>query len=177
MPHSLSAPGRPVNYLVIEDDQDHAEIILGVLGEHTSSHRAEHVADGAEALVYLERVKAGTAPTPDVILLDLKLPKVDGLEVLDHIKRDEVLCSIPVVVLTTSDAEVDRTKAYQSHANSYLVKPINFEKFEALIEELEHLLGQVESRPQVTRRICALMLAIWALTFHGTPPSRAAGRG
>jgi CheY-like chemotaxis protein len=68
-------------------------------------------------------------PRPDLILLDLRLPKVDGLEVLETIKGDPGLCHIPVVVLTTSAAETDMLKAYQSHANSYLVKPVDFTKF------------------------------------------------
>src|SRR5690606_31762487 len=76
------------------------------------------------------------AERPDVVLLDLKLPKVDGLEVLAAIRADEELRDLPVVVLTTSDAEADRERAYEHHVNSYLVKPVDFEKFRQMVNDL-----------------------------------------
>ena len=138
-----------MHFLVVEDDEDHAELILHVLAQHAAGHTSHLVTDGEAAWAYMERLKVDrTLPWPDLILLDIKLPKVDGLEVLAHIKRDDVLGSIPVVVLTTSDAEVDRTKAYHAHANSYVVKPINFDRFEALIEELSTYWGKWNHGPK-----------------------------
>jgi CheY-like chemotaxis protein len=127
---------RPLHFLLVEDDPDHAELILHVISEQNVGHTSEHVADGAAALEHLERVKRGETKYPDIVLLDLKLPKVDGLEVLDSMKTDSELRSLPVVVLTTSDAESDRARAYHNHANSYFVKPVSYEKFGALVEEL-----------------------------------------
>lgn len=127
---------RPLHFLVVEDDADHAELILHVISEHDAGHTSEHVDDGAAALEHLERVRGGAAKRPDIVLLDLKLPKVDGLDVLDRMKSDGDLRTIPVVVLTTSDAETDRARAYHSHANSYFVKPVSYERFEELVNEL-----------------------------------------
>jgi two-component system response regulator len=102
--------------------------------------RLEHVVDGQEALDYLfhraEFQDPNLAPRPNLILLDLRLPKVDGLEVLKTIKADADLAGIPVVVLTTSAAEVDMAKAYGNHANSYLVKPVDFPQFLKLMDAL-----------------------------------------
>ena len=140
MPHSQIIV-RSLHFLLVEDDPDHAELILHVIRQHDAGHSSEHVADGAAALEHLERVKSGKSKHPDIVLLDLKLPKVDGLEVLDSMKKDPELRTIPVVVLTTSDAEADRARAYHSHANSYFVKPVSFEKFEGLVNELSTYWG------------------------------------
>lgn len=146
----LAAP-RPLRFLVVEDDEDHADLILGVLRERSdggATHTADHVADGQAALDHLERLRdRPRREWPDVVLLDLKLPKVDGLDVLDRMKGDPTLRTIPVVVLTTSDAEVDRARAYHAHANSYLVKPLSYEKFEALVEELGTYWGEWNRGP------------------------------
>src|SRR5271154_3207185 len=97
-----------------------------------------HVAtDGADAMAFLRR--AGThidAPRPDLILLDLNLPKMDGREVLAHIKEDEALKTIPTVILTTSDAEADIVKSYQLQANCYLTKPVQLDAFENLVKSI-----------------------------------------
>jgi CheY-like chemotaxis protein len=99
-----------------------------------------HVTDGQSALDYLFHMNGfsdpASSPRPGLILLDLRLPKVDGLEVLKRIKADPELSRIPVVVLTTSSAEYDMVKAYDCHANSYLVKPVDFPQFVALMESL-----------------------------------------
>lgn len=129
---------RPLRFLLIEDDDDHAELIRMSLTENQVVNKLDRVADGAAAIEYLTRgVKAGEHPRPDVILLDLKLPKVDGHDVLLKIKQDEALRTIPVVVLTTSQAEADRVRAYANHANSYLSKPVDFEKFHQMIKDLK----------------------------------------
>jgi hypothetical protein len=132
---------RPLRILVVEDDDDHAELIMHVLEEHHAGHQVERVADGAAALAYLDAHRAGTI-RPDLVLLDLKLPRVGGLDVLDHIKRDEDLRVVPVVVLTTSATDRDRERAYASHANSYVVKPASFSALEALLRDIGGYWGQ-----------------------------------
>jgi len=132
--------GEPIVILLVEDDPAHAEIVRRNFENSLIANRVIHVSDGQEALDYMFR--AGrysdpvTAPRPGLILLDLRLPKVDGLEVLKSIKADTDLCRIPVVILTTSAAEYDVVKAYDRHANSYLVKPVDFPQFVSLMESL-----------------------------------------
>jgi len=132
--------GEPNLILLVEDDQAHAEVVRRILSCSRISIRLMHVSDGQAALDYLFRRKEfsdpALSPRPGLILLDLRLPKVDGLEVLKAIKSDDGLSQIPVVMLTTSAAEVDVTKAYAYHANSYLVKPADFEQFGELVEAL-----------------------------------------
>ncbi len=132
--------GEPVVILLVEDDPAHAEIVLRNLEGFRVANRIMHVSDGQEALDYLyhrERFsQPEKSPRPNLILLDLRLPKVDGLEVLDNIKKDPDLSIIPVVILTTSTAEADMVRAYKSHVNSYLVKPLDFKQFVMLMEAL-----------------------------------------
>jgi len=130
--------GDTVTILLVEDDMGHAEIVLRNFEDSRVANRIVHVTDGQAALDYLFRVDGYTDtvvyPMPNMILLDLRLPKVDGLEVLRNIKANEHLRQIPVVVLTTSEGESDRRKAYEYGANSYLVKPVSFEKFSQMLE-------------------------------------------
>ena len=132
--------GEPVLVMLIEDNIDHAELVLRTLEEHRIANKVRHFLDGQSALDYLYRRGefSGLTETerPQVILLDLRLPRVDGMEVLKTIKEDADLKSIPVVVLTTSEAEKDVAKAYYNHANSYLVKPVGFEDFRKLMDDL-----------------------------------------
>ena len=132
--------GEPIVILLAEDDPAHAEIVRRNLGNSRIANRLVHVCDGQEALDYLYRRGRYTdpedSPRPGLILLDLRMPKVDGLEVLRTVKGDSELMRIPVVVLTTSAAETDMARAYDNHANSYLVKPVDFEKFVTLMETL-----------------------------------------
>ncbi|WP_246845893.1 response regulator [Bdellovibrio sp. ZAP7] len=122
---------------LIEDDDDHAGIVVRLLARSASSSKVERSRDGEEAIEYLEQAKnVETKKLPDLILLDLKLPKKDGHEVLQFIKQDPVLHSIPVVILSTSDAESDRIKAYELYANSYLVKPLELGSFKELTDEI-----------------------------------------
>jgi len=126
--------------LLVEDDLAHAEIVRRNLSDSPVATRLKHVVDGQEALDYLYRrhefSALGLSSRPGLILLDLRLPKVDGLEVLKIIKEDEVLSRIPVVMLTTSNSVADVASAYAFHANSYLVKPADFVRFGALVEEV-----------------------------------------
>lgn len=108
------------------------------LAQNRVTNTVFRVSDGEEALAYLRhRPPYADCPRPDVVLLDLKLPRVDGHEVLQHLKDDPDLSLIPVVVLTTSAAEADRARAYQNHANSYLVKPVDFDKFNQMVQDLK----------------------------------------
>ena len=130
--------GRPINILLVEDDRAHAEIVRRNLKDFRVANKIVLVEDGQAALDYLFRQAAyadpKTSPRPDLILLDLRLPKVDGLEVLRRIKEDADLKRLPTVVLTTSGAESDMVNAYANGAGSYLVKPVNFEKFAKLMD-------------------------------------------
>jgi CheY-like chemotaxis protein len=126
--------------LLIEDNLAHAELVFRSFEDHEIINQIYHVADGEAALDYLFRrgafVQPERSPRPHIILLDLRLPKVDGLEVLKKIKSSPEISKIPVVILTTSSAERDVTRAYKEHANSYLVKPVDFEKFAKLMDDL-----------------------------------------
>ena len=132
--------GEPVLVMLVEDNVDHAELVLRTLEDHRIANKVLHFLDGQSALDYLYRRGEFSESTeterPHVILLDLRLPRVDGMEVLKTIKDDEELKRIPVVVLTTSEAERDVAKAYHNHANSYLVKPVGFEDFKNLMDDL-----------------------------------------
>jgi len=129
---------RPTRFLLVEDDDAHAELILMTLAENQISNPVDRVSDGEAALAYVRGEGSyANRLQPDIILLDLKLPKIDGHEVLAQLKADEKLRAIPVVVLTTSAAEVDKAKAYYKHANSYLIKPIDFEKFRRMVMDLQ----------------------------------------
>jgi CheY-like chemotaxis protein len=126
--------------MLIEDNIDHAELVIRTMEEHRIANKVRHFLDGQSALDYLfrkaEYSEPAESPRPHVILLDLRLPRVDGIDVLKSIKETEELKSIPVVVLTTSEAEKDVAKAYYNHANSYLVKPVGFEDFKRLMDDL-----------------------------------------
>lgn len=132
--------GEPILVMLVEDNVDHAELVIRTLEQHRIANRIRHFSDGQSALDYLMRrgefSDPALSPRPHVILLDLRLPRVDGLEVLEQIKRTEGIQSIPVVILTTSEAEKDVARAYFNHANSYLVKPLGFDEFRKLMEDL-----------------------------------------
>lgn len=132
--------GEPLIILLVEDNPDHTELIRRSFDEHRVANKLYHVPDGEAALSYLYRrgdfSDPKKSPIPNVILLDLRLPKVDGLEVLKEIKTSEQHRKIPVVILTTSTAERDVAQAYEYHANSYLVKPVDFSKFTHMMQDL-----------------------------------------
>lgn len=133
--------GGTLKILLVEDNPAHAEMTIRGLKSSMLENEIYHVEDGQEALDYLYGREAfsdrKTYPFPQIILLDLRLPKVDGLEVLRQIKGDTKLNVIPVIILTTSNAEVDTTEAYKYHANSYLVKPVDGEAFNKLINDFK----------------------------------------
>lgn len=133
-------PEPTVEILIVEDNPDDLELTLYALREHNVANRLHVARDGAEALDFLfaEGAFSGRDMTaqPVVILLDLKLPKVSGLEVLERVKADPRTATIPVVVLTSSREQPDIARAYELGANSYIVKPVDFEQFTDSIREL-----------------------------------------
>ena len=125
--------------LMVEDDPQDVELTLTALAEYNLANEVVVTGDGEEALDYLYcrgNFKARTSENPAVLLLDLKLPKVDGLEVLQQIKSDEKLRMIPVVVLTSSREERDMVASYKLGVNAYVVKPVDFHEFVNAIKEL-----------------------------------------
>jgi CheY-like chemotaxis protein len=136
----MSVSGEPLVILFVEDDDDHAEIALRSLAHHGVANVVRRATDGEEALDYLNRrgkfSDPATSPRPHVVLLDLRLPKRDGLDVLRFVKSDERFRRIPVVVLTTSAQESDIQRAYDFNANAYLVKPVEYPKFSELMRDL-----------------------------------------
>jgi len=129
---------RPFEILLVEDSVADVELTEEGLKEGKVWHRLNVAKDGVEAMKFLRRQgKYTDAPEPDLILLDLNMPKKDGREVLGEIKADERLKHIPVVVLTTSQAEQDILKSYQLHASCYITKPVDLEQFFEVMKGLE----------------------------------------
>ncbi len=134
---SIGGSGRPIEVLLVEDSPGDVRLTQEAFREANGSIRLHVAPDGVEAMVFLRREGAHVnAPRPDLILLDLNLPKMDGREVLTHIKADANLKSIPTVILTTSDAEADIAKSYQLQANCYLSKPVQLDEFEGLVNSI-----------------------------------------
>lgn len=133
-------PGEPLHILLVEDNEAHAELVIRSMRSQQVANRIHHVIDGEQALDYLfhrgKFADAARNPRPNLILLDLRLPKIDGLEVLKTIKETHELLRIPVVILTSSEAESDIARSYDYHANSYVVKPLEFRKFTQLMRDL-----------------------------------------
>ena len=132
------AMGKPVEVLLVEDNPGDVRLTLEALKDGKVNNHLSVVEDGVEALAFLRREgKYADASRPDLILLDLNLPKKDGREVLAEIKTDEDLKRIPVVVLTTSKAEEDILKTYNLHANCYITKPVDFDQFVIVVRLIE----------------------------------------
>lgn len=135
-------PSRPIRILLVEDNDAHTKLILRAMQEDRMANPVDCVRDGEEALDFLFRRgdyrEPKNSPRPDLILLDLKLPKIDGLEVLKTIKDDDALKAIPVVVLTSSTDERDVHSAYRHYVNSYISKPVDFDKFRQVVLELDY---------------------------------------
>jgi CheY-like chemotaxis protein len=144
----MTPAGRPIEVLLIEDDPGDV-LITREAFEHHKIHNTLRVArDGQEGLDYLyQRGSHEGATRPDLILLDLNLPKYDGHQLLEKIKSDPDLCCIPVVVLTTSAAEEDILRSYRLHANAYVTKPVGFEQFMNVIRQIDEFFVQVVCLP------------------------------
>ena len=134
------AVGKDVEILIVEDNPDHADLILRVLKKRNLTNRIFVARDGREALDFIfgNGVHAGRQvdERPKLILLDLKLPKVDGMEVLKRVKSDERTKVIPIVILTSSQEEWDISESYKLGVNSYIVKPVTFENFSDAVSEV-----------------------------------------
>jgi two-component system, chemotaxis family, response regulator Rcp1 len=129
---------RPIDILLVEDNPGDERLTREALKEGKVYSNLHWAKDGVEALEFLRRIgKFGAAPRPDIILLDLNLPKKDGREVLAEIKKDEQLKRIPVVILTTSKAEEDVMRTYNLHANCYVTKPVDLEKFIVVVKSID----------------------------------------
>jgi chemotaxis family two-component system response regulator Rcp1 len=141
--------GRPVEILLVEDNPGDVRLTLEAFKEGKVVNTLSVAEDGVEALAFLrgEGEHAG-APRPDLIFLDLNLPKMDGREVLAQIKADEHLKRIPVVVLTTSKAEEDIIKTYDLHANCYITKPVDLEQFIRVVKLIEDFWLTIVKLPQ-----------------------------
>jgi chemotaxis family two-component system response regulator Rcp1 len=132
--------GVPVRILHVEDNEAHAELVRRGFEDHRIANEIEHVMTGEAALTRLEECLQTEGGLPDVVLLDLRLPGIDGLEVLTAIRDTDGLESLPVVILTTSEAEWDRLKAYERHMNGYIVKPFDFDSFAVLLDVITLLM-------------------------------------
>ncbi|HZR67580.1 MAG TPA: response regulator [Burkholderiales bacterium] len=144
----MSERGDPVEILLVEDNPGDVRLTKEALREGKVYNNLHWAKDGVEALEFLRREgKHAKAPRPDIILLDLNLPKKDGREVLEIIKGDERLKNIPVVVLTTSKAEEDVVRSYALHANCYVTKPVDLEKFIVVVKSIDRFWLTVVTLP------------------------------
>ncbi len=138
----------PIEVLLVEDDPGDVLMTREAFEEHKVGNRLNVVSDGVDALAYLRKEKPfEDATRPDLILLDLNLPKRDGREVLAEIKNDAVLRQIPVVVLTTSQADEDVVRSYQLHANAYVTKPVDFDRFVNVVKQIDEFFISVVRLP------------------------------
>ena len=145
----MTADVRPLCVLLVEDDAADVALMENAFADHEFASELHHVPDGAEALAFLRRDAAyADAPRPDLILLDLNMPRVDGRQVLGHIKADEDLKGIPVVVFTTSSTDTDINSSYGAHANAYVTKPIDLDDFERALSQIREFWGHTVTLPR-----------------------------
>jgi len=136
--HLVSNSGKPIEILLVEDNADEAELTMDTLKDGRVRNRVHWVEDGEEAMAFLRREgQYAAVPRPDLILLDLHMPRKSGLEVLSEIKQHPDWRRIPVVMMTSSSLEADITSAYSRHANCYVTKPIDIDKFMAAVRSIE----------------------------------------
>lgn len=149
--NDTTEPVVPIEVLLVEDDPGDILMTREAFEEHKVRNRLNVVSDGVEALAYLRREgKYAEAVRPDLVLLDLNLPRRDGREVLAEIKKDEDLHHIPVVVLTTSQADEDILCSYQLHANAYVTKPVDFDRFISVVRQIDDFFVSVVKLPPRT---------------------------
>lgn len=139
---------RPIEIMLVEDNRGDVRLTVEALMDVKVLNHLSVVPDGVEAMAFLRRTgRYADAPRPDLILLDLNLPKKDGRQVLEEIKHDEELKRIPVVVLTTSQAEQDILRSYALHANCYITKPVELEQFLQVVKSIENFWFTIVSLP------------------------------
>ncbi|MGZ4597079.1 MAG: response regulator [Actinomycetes bacterium] len=144
----MSQPARQIEVLLVEDDPGDVLMTREAFQDYKVANQLHVVQDGADALAFLRREgEYAGVPRPDLVLLDLNLPRMDGREVLQAIKSDPELASIPVVVLTTSEAEEDVLRSYSLHANAYVTKPVDFERFIAVVRQIDDFFVTVVRLP------------------------------
>ncbi|CAI7978453.1 Response regulator Rcp1 [Frankia sp. Hr75.2] len=144
----MTEPVVPVEVLLVEDDPGDVLMTREAFEDHKLKNNLNVVSDGVEALAYLRgEGPYADAPRPDLILLDLNLPRRDGRQVLAEVKADERLRRIPIVVLTTSEAEEDVLRSYDLHANAYITKPVDFERFVAVVRQIDDFFITVARLP------------------------------
>jgi CheY-like chemotaxis protein len=137
-----------IDVLLVEDDVGDVLLIQEAFADNKVRNRLHRVADGVEAIAFLRREgEYADAPRPDLVLLDLNLPRKDGREVLAEVKADEALKQIPVVVLTTSKADEDILRSYKLHANAYVTKPVDFERFIEVVRQIDEFFVTVVKLP------------------------------
>jgi CheY-like chemotaxis protein len=137
-----------IDVLLVEDDAGDVLLIEEAFADNKVRNRLHTVPDGVEALAFLRREgQYADAPKPDLVLLDLNLPRKDGREVLAEVKADEALRHIPVVVLTTSKAEEDVLRSYKLHANAYVTKPVDFDRFIEVVRQIDDFFVTVVKLP------------------------------
>ena len=143
-----AVPATPIEVLLVEDDPGDVLMTREAFEEHKIGNRLHVVSDGVEALAYLRREPPyAEATRPDLILLDLNLPRRDGRQVLQEIKCDESLRQIPVVILTTSQHDEDILRSYQLHANAYVTKPVDFDQFIRVVRQIDDFFVSVVKLP------------------------------
>ena len=146
--------GPPIEVLLVEDDPGDILLIKEAFELDKVRHRLNVVNDGEQAMAFLRRESAyADAPSPDLILLDLNLPRMSGREVLAEVKADAALRTIPVVVLTTSEAEEDVLHSYRLHANAYVAKPVEFEQFIRVVRQIDDFFLTVVKLPAHGQRL------------------------
>ncbi|MFH1702437.1 MAG: response regulator [Nitrospirota bacterium] len=146
---NIEASGKPIEILLVEDSPGDVRLTQEVLKEAKVLNQLHVVGDGAEAMTFLRREgKYTNSPRPDLILLDLNLPKKDGREVLGEIKSDENLRRIPVVILTISKSEEDVFKSYDLHANCYITKPVDLDQFLKVVKSIEEFWLTIVKLPE-----------------------------
>lgn len=145
---TITALAKPVEILLVEDSEGDIGLIEEVFEDAKIRNNLHVVEDGEDAIFFLRNEgKFSDVPRPDIILLDLNLPKKDGREVLREVKGDDGLKNIPIVVLTTSKAEEDILKSYNLYANAYITKPVNFDQFIRVIKSIEDFWLEVVKLP------------------------------
>jgi CheY-like chemotaxis protein len=143
-----AARGEPIEILLVEDDPNDADLTIDALREGRVRNRISHVEDGVEAMAFLRRQgKYADAPRPDLILLDWRMPRKNGLEVLTEVKTDEELKRLPVVVMTSSDDDNDILEAYKRHVNCYVTKPVDLDQFKKVVRSIEHFWFSIVKLP------------------------------
>jgi CheY-like chemotaxis protein len=146
---SVARNGKVIDVLLVEDDPGDVLMTREAFEDNKVANRLAVVSDGVSALAYLRKEgEHADARTPDLVLLDLNLPRMDGREVLEAMKNDDALRSIPVVVLTTSEAEEDVVRSYSLHANAYVTKPVDFDRFIEVVRQIDEFFVEVVRLPQ-----------------------------